>query len=81
MHKLLIISDFTESFPHKLLKGIMRYTRDTKPWAIIRMPPEYKKKFGIEGVFNHTSLTHRERRVLADSVIHKLVNILKQIYV
>ena len=34
MHKLLIISDFTESFPHKLLKGIMRYTRDTKPWAI-----------------------------------------------
>ena len=50
MHKLLIISDFTESFPHKLLKGIMRYTRDTKPWAIIRMPPEYKKKFGIEGV-------------------------------
>ena len=50
MIKLLIISDFTESFPHKLLKGIVSYSRNTKPWDIMRMPPEYKKLFGLEGV-------------------------------
>lgn len=50
MIKLLIISDFTESFPHRLLKGIVSYSRNTKPWDIMRMPPEYKKMLGIEGV-------------------------------
>lgn len=50
MVKLLFISDFTESFPHKLLKGIMNYSRETKNWAIFRMPPEYKRVFGMEGV-------------------------------
>ena len=50
MVKFLFISDFTESFPHKLLKGIVSYSRNTKPWDIMRMPPEYKKLFGLEGV-------------------------------
>jgi len=50
MLRLLFISDFTESFPGKLLKGIVNYSRRKEQWAICRMPPAYKAKIGIPGV-------------------------------
>ncbi|MBQ9185100.1 MAG: DNA-binding transcriptional regulator [Bacteroidales bacterium] len=50
MLRLLIISDFTEAFPEKLLQGIVRYSRQKKQWTICRMPPAYKKMFGMQGV-------------------------------
>ncbi len=50
MLRLLIISDFTEAFPSKLLKGIVNYSRRKEQWGICRMPPAYKKKIGIPGV-------------------------------
>lgn len=48
--RLLIITDFTESFPYSLLKGIIRYAREHEQWEICRMPPAYKKSLGIHGV-------------------------------
>ncbi len=50
MLRLLIISDFTEAFPSKLLKGIVQYSRRKEQWNICRMPPAYKKMIGIPGV-------------------------------
>ena len=50
MIRLLIISDFTESFTHKLLAGIVDYSRHKEQWIIRRMPPAYKEKIGIPGL-------------------------------
>ena len=50
MIRLLIISDFTESFTHKLLAGIVDYSRHKEQWIIRRMPPSYKEKIGIPGL-------------------------------
>ena len=50
MLRLLIITDFTESFARKLLKGIVDYSRCKEQWAICRMPPAYKAQIGIPGV-------------------------------
>lgn len=44
------MTDFTEAFSYKLLKGIMIYSKAHKPWVVCRMPPSYKDEFGIEGV-------------------------------
>ena len=50
MIRVLIISDFTESFAHKLLAGIVEYSRQKEQWIVRRMPPEYKAQIGIQGV-------------------------------
>ena len=50
MLKLLFISDFSESFTNKLLKGIVDYSMEKGRWSICRMPYYHKTKVGIEGV-------------------------------
>ncbi|MBR3096857.1 MAG: DNA-binding transcriptional regulator [Bacteroidales bacterium] len=50
MIRLLIISDFTESFSHKLLAGIVDYSRRKEQWIVRRMPPSYKAQIGIQGL-------------------------------
>ena len=50
MIRVLIISDFTESFAHKLLAGLVDYSRAKEQWIVRRMPPEYKAQIGIPGV-------------------------------
>ena len=50
MIRLLIISDFTESFTHKLLAGIVDYSRHKEQWIVRRMPPAYKDSIGIPGL-------------------------------
>lgn len=44
------MTDFTEAFPHYLLRGILKYSKETEPWVVCRMPPSFKKTNGIEGV-------------------------------
>ncbi|MBP5675667.1 MAG: substrate-binding domain-containing protein [Bacteroidales bacterium] len=49
--RLLIISDFTEQFPYRLLRGIMAWARRSdEPWMVCKMPPSYKREIGIKGV-------------------------------
>ena len=50
--RLLIISDFTEQFPYRLLRGIMAWSRQNseQPWVVCKMPPSYKQEIGISGV-------------------------------
>ncbi len=46
------MTDFTEAFPHNLLRGILKYSKETEPWVVCRMPPSFKKMQGMEGVLD-----------------------------
>lgn len=48
MIRLLYISDFSESFALKLLKGIVQYSRQGEQWEVCRMPPSYIKVKGYQ---------------------------------
>ncbi|MDR0976560.1 MAG: DNA-binding transcriptional regulator, partial [Prevotellaceae bacterium] len=50
MIRLILLTDFTESFSYQLLKGVLAYSRKHEPWVVCRMPPSYKLMHGIEGV-------------------------------
>ena len=47
---LLFITNFTEQFPYRLLRGILDYSRETEPWTVYKMPPIYRKEHGVPGV-------------------------------
>lgn len=47
--RLLFITDFTEQFAYRLLKGVMQYAEETEPWVVCKMPPAYKQKVGLGG--------------------------------
>ena len=48
--KLLFITDFTEQFAYRFLRGIFNYSLRTEQWVVCKMPPAYKRKLGLEGV-------------------------------
>jgi LacI family transcriptional regulator len=50
MIRVLIITDFTESFSHKLLSGLVDYSRRKEQWIVRRMPPSYKAQIGLPGI-------------------------------
>lgn len=50
MIRLILLTDFTESFSYNLLKGVLAYSKSHEPWVVCRMPPSYKLTYGIEGV-------------------------------
>ena len=50
MIRLILLTDFTESFAYNLLKGVLAYSKSHEPWVVCRMPPSYKHTYGIEGV-------------------------------
>lgn len=45
---LLFITDFTEQFPYRLLRGILQYSQETEPWMVYKMPPSYKNEIGLD---------------------------------
>ena len=50
MTKLILSTDFTETYATKLLRGILKYSHQTEPWVICRMPPSFRKTYGIPKV-------------------------------
>ena len=48
--RLLFITDFTEQFAYRFLRGILDYSRRTEPWVVCKMPPAFKRQIGLEGV-------------------------------
>lgn len=38
MARLLMMSDFSESYANKLLQGIIRYSHEHEPWVVCKMP-------------------------------------------
>lgn len=63
MIRLILLTDFTESYAHQLLKGIMDYSKKHEPWVLCRMPPAFKQQYGIEGILNWA------KRWKADAII------------
>lgn len=61
--RLMFITDFTEQFPYRLLQGVLHYAAETEQWVVCKMPPDYKRKLGMEGVLNYA------KRWRADVVI------------
>ena len=46
-----MITDFTEQFSYRLLRGIMSWSRlQEQPWVVCKMPPSYKREIGIPRV-------------------------------
>lgn len=51
MARLLFITDFTEQFAYRLLKGVTDYAHRTgEQWVVSRMPPEFLRKEGVRHV-------------------------------
>ena len=48
--RLLFITDFTEQFAYRFLRGILDYSQGTEHWVVCKMPPSYKRQLGLEGV-------------------------------
>lgn len=50
MIRLLFITDYSDSFGNRLLKGIIDYSKDKGQWSICRMPTYHKQSIGIDGI-------------------------------
>ena len=48
--RLLFITDFTEQFAYRFLRGILNYSQGTEQWVVCRMPPAFKRQLGLERV-------------------------------
>lgn len=48
--RLLFITDFTEQFAYRLLRGILNYSKETEPWVVYKMHPSHKKSLGMRGL-------------------------------
>ncbi len=68
MIRLILLSDFTESFSYNLLKGVLMYANSHEPWVVCRMPLSYKQTYGIKGVLKWAKTWH------ADAIIGRFDN-------
>ena len=59
--RLMFITDFTEQFAYKLLRGIMAWSRQQEqPWVVCKMPPSYKREIGIPRVVEWAQNWHAD---------------------
>lgn len=50
MARLLFITDYTEQFAYRLLRGVINYSKESERWVVYRMPLSYKREMGIDGL-------------------------------
>lgn len=50
MARVILLTDFGEEYAKDLLKGIVEYSKEHKPWTLCKMPLSYKELYGTEGV-------------------------------
>lgn len=48
MVRLILMTDFTESYGYNILSGILRYSG--RNWMIHKMPPAFKQRYGFDAV-------------------------------
>lgn len=46
--RLLFITDYSEQFAYRLLRGIIEYSRNNEPWTVCRMPTTFKREMGLK---------------------------------
>ncbi len=47
MARLVFITDYTEQFAYRLLKGVINYSKESDRWVVYRMPLAHKRRLGI----------------------------------
>ncbi len=50
MPRIILLTDFSEDYAKRLMRGMVRYSRRHGPWVLCRMPLSYRDLHGIEGV-------------------------------
>lgn len=50
MYKILLLIDYSSEFSRKLLKGLVRYSKEHGSWIFYRLPAYYKTLYGKEGI-------------------------------
>lgn len=66
--RLVMLTDFTETFSHRLLRGLLNYAQASQTqWVVCRMPLSFKEQHGIEGVIEWAERWH------ADAIMGKFL--------
>lgn len=52
MTRLIMMSDFSEAFPHNILKGIREYSKTVNPYVVYRMSTQMKQRYGLKAVLD-----------------------------
>lgn len=50
MARLVFITDYTEQFAYRLLRGVINYSKESDRWVVYRMPLFHKRELGINGL-------------------------------
>jgi len=50
MYRILLLIDYSSEFSRKLLKGLVRYSKENGSWIFYRLPEYYKTLYGKEGI-------------------------------
>ena len=50
MARVILLTDFSEEYAKRLLKGIVHYSKEHEPWVLCKMPLAYRDLYGVEGV-------------------------------
>ncbi|MBZ4188619.1 xylose operon transcription regulator XylR [Niabella beijingensis] len=63
MIRILLLIDHSSKFSRRVLRGLIKYSKDYGPWLFYRLPPYYKTLYGEKGVLKSV------REWKADAVI------------
>jgi LacI family transcriptional regulator len=69
MKKILLLTDLSSGYSRKMIKGVVRYSKECGPWIFYRMPISYRELYGDEGVVEWA------RQWKADAIIAQLSDI------
>lgn len=50
MFRILLLIDYSSDFSRKLLRGLVRYSKENGSWIFYRLPEYYKTLYGKEGI-------------------------------
>lgn len=50
MPRIILLTDFSEEYANRLLKGIVGYSKGRDSWVLCKMPLSYRDMHGVEGV-------------------------------
>ncbi len=68
MARVILLTDFSEEYAKRLLKGIVQYSKEHQPWILCRMPLSYRALHKVEGVLEWA------KRWKADGIIAQFYN-------
>lgn len=68
MARVILLTDFSEEYAKRLLKGIVQYSKERQPWVLCKMPLSYRDLHEAEGVLEWA------KRWKADGIIAQFYN-------